>query len=125
MDNTEQNIEENIFIPDIGAGLLSISEMLGQEYVDPLALPCCMALLFSTVVESKWCLRGVKVYGQKVGIAVVSETVSNTVFLPIAACLLKDLTGKVTGSLILLKRRIFVVCWSSPGSSSHLAAGLT
>lgn len=75
--------------------------------------------------ESQWCLRGVKGYGKKVGIAIFSETVSNTVFLAIATCLLKDLTGWVTGELILLERRVIVICCSSSSSSNYLATGLT
>jgi len=39
MDSIEQNPWENIFVP------ADVSEMFGQECVDPLALPCCRALL--------------------------------------------------------------------------------
>lgn len=37
-----------------------------------------------------------RVYGQKVGIAVASETENNRVFLAIATCLLKDMANRVT-----------------------------
>lgn len=65
MHSTEQNSWENIFIPPGSAGLLSISEVLGQEYMDPLALPCFMALLFSTVVRVSDASEGWKAMGRK------------------------------------------------------------
>lgn len=45
-------MEKNILIPIGSAILLSISEMMGQEHKDSLALTCFMALLFTMLSVS-------------------------------------------------------------------------